>query len=242
MTDGASKALKVAGVEAEFDASNVNAINWLAWMYDREAELLETVVDELQTDDVFYDVGANLGLYTCVAASALSEGTVVAFEPSPVNVPFLERNVERNEGDVIVETKALADERGVVPFEQPDERAGSQVGALAPDTDDADREVDAVPADDLAADGDVPEPNVVKIDVEGAEPLVVDGMERLLDRDACRALFCELHLPHPDDLRPSIRDFGSSVEDLRSELAARGFDVEVLEHEPYEHHLVARKE
>ncbi len=45
----------------------------------------------------------------------------------------------------------------------------------------------------LVAEGDVPQPNVVKIDVDGAEEEVIDGLGDVLANTHCKAVFCEIH-------------------------------------------------
>jgi len=72
-----------------------------------------------------------------------------------------------------------------------------------------------------------PEPNVVKIDVEGAEPLVIDGLEDALSFETCRLVYCEVHLPGVDK-RPSIKDFGATTDELRDRFEELGFTVEIL--------------
>lgn len=81
----------------------------------------------------------------------------------------------------------------------------------------------------------------MKIDVEGVEPLVLEGMEETLSRDSCRALFCEIH-PPTNDARPSIQDFGSTADGLRSSLRSKGFGVKMIEPDRGETYLIARRD
>lgn len=178
-------------------------------------------------DDVVYDIGANTGLYSLFAAKECQQGTVVAIEPYPPNIEVLRQDVTRNGLDNIeIVESALSDSVGEIEFSQPTETdigyGSSSINA------EGDRETLTVPTttgDMLVTDGEVPPPNVVKIDVEGAEPLVIDGMEETLTGSNCRVLYCEVHLPGSSK-RPSIEDFGSSPEELKAKLEEFGFSVQ----------------
>ncbi|MCK5092657.1 MAG: FkbM family methyltransferase [Gammaproteobacteria bacterium] len=73
-------------------------------------------------------------------------------------------------------------------------------------------------AEDLVEQQNVPAPTAVKLDVEGAEYLVLSGMEALLSSPDCRFLFIEVH---PKDLP----NFGHSVEDVNNLLEKIGFSI-----------------
>lgn len=61
------------------------------------------MLQTLESDDVFYDIGANVGTYTCFAGQVVDDGNVIAFEPHPANVDRLRENAEPNEIDVGVQ-------------------------------------------------------------------------------------------------------------------------------------------
>jgi len=69
-------------------------------------------------------------------------------------------------------------------------------------------------------------PDIVKIDVEGAENEVLGGMREYLENGGSRVIYVELH--RPTDWRPSIEDFGSTEEAFLSDLQSLGFDFTVL--------------
>jgi FkbM family methyltransferase len=231
--------LTIEGITAEFDTSNQEAIDKVRWMYTLEDEEVAQVLKELREDDVFFDIGANLGIYTAFASRKIKMGTVVAFEPYPPNVEILVKNAGRNGDNIDINEIALSDDWGTANFQQPDERVGSQIGALTPQGE-ATYKVDTAPVDGLISENEVPIPNVVKIDVEGAEPLVLEGMEEILANDTCRAVFCEIHLP-TEYSRPSIQDFDSSAEELRDLLDSHGFDVRVKNTDRGENFLIAKR-
>ena len=211
---------------------------------------IEHILAHLRPDDVFFDVGAMFGLYTALAGQHLPEGSVVAFEPYPPNVTALERTIELNDlSNVSVHEVALGDENGSAEFESPSlayhaelethlhEQASRGVTDPTPPDDALDvPEVETFTAETRTGDslvaGGVPQPNLVKIDVEGAEPLVVEGMRETLASEACRCLVCEVH--PPDDgtavgerSEGSIEDYGATVADLVETVEGLGFETEL---------------
>jgi FkbM family methyltransferase len=75
----------------------------------------------LRRGETFYDVGANVGFFTLIAARLVDPGgTVVAFEPLPENVAQLRRNVELNSfRHVVVVPAAVGGESGMRSFGSP---------------------------------------------------------------------------------------------------------------------------
>src|SRR5215831_5120059 len=68
----------------------------------KEPETIRWLGDRLQNDDVFYDVGANIGLYALFAAKLRPQCRVYAFEPESHNFSSLCRNVLLNRLDNVV--------------------------------------------------------------------------------------------------------------------------------------------
>jgi len=101
--------------------------------------------------------------------------------------------------------------------------------------------VQAIPGDQLVDDGSIPLPSVVKIDVEGAEPLVIDGMKKSLNNSSCRILYLEIHLPKESGGRPSVEDYGESKESMLEKILALGFEIVYNERRGNEVHIKAKK-
>jgi FkbM family methyltransferase len=144
------------------------------------------------------DAGANWGYFTLIAAAACgSHGRVFALEPDPRHLDALRRNVSLN-GFTHVRTlgAAAAAVDGTVTlvgYADGDANRGVSRMATPSDTVPAVRRFD-VPATtiDAITEG-MTEVNLVKIDVEGAEDLVLQGMQAGLACRRYRAILLELH-------------------------------------------------
>jgi len=139
------------------------------------------------------DLGAQVGYFSLLAAQRVGKtGRVVSFEPDPRNYAVLCDNVRRNGFETIVQTHrtAVADRCGVATFYM----AGSSRSSSMLDRTDREREgacrVETVSIDEVVDAGRV---DVVKIDVEGAEPLTIAGMTRTLERNPDLLLFVEVN-------------------------------------------------
>jgi len=169
------------------------------------------LLEQLAPGDTVVDVGANIGWYTVLASRAVGEdGLVIAFEPDPTNFELLRRNVEANGcHNVRLERKALSNERGTIELFLHNRNKGMH-SALAFQTPDGSIEVEAIPLDDYLAD--VPRPiDFVKIDVEGAEGMVLEGMRETLVSNAQLKLLVEFA---PKRLRRSGCDPRQLLEDF----------------------------
>lgn len=190
-----------------------------------EDEFLTTVLSALDADDVFWDVGANLGVYTCLAADRITTGEIVAIEPHPGNVDQLRRNLALNDAEnVTVIEAAVGDTDDTVAFDVPDPDTFTTQGTVA-DTDATETiEVPQRRLDTLTKNRDVAPPTVMKLDIEGGEALAIDGMGEAIED--CRVLFSEVHAS--TEAAQSIRSFGMTVEEYRDRLAAMGFEHSVV--------------
>lgn len=85
----------------------------------------------LKPNDVVFDVGANIGVITMLAAKHVPYGTVHSFEPSSENVARLQRNLSLNQfNNVIVNQTAVSSKVGELELFIPD---GQNIGALSLD-------------------------------------------------------------------------------------------------------------
>jgi FkbM family methyltransferase len=211
--------------------------------YKAEKNVIEDLIEELNQDDVFYDVGANTGIYSLFAAQVCEEGEVISFEPYPPNVNILRKDILRNNiENISIYDIALSNTDGVVTFNQPkNEDVGYGSASIIPDESKDTMQIQSTTGDKLVSENEIPPPNILKIDVEGSEPLVIGGLEKMLKDSRCRLIYCEIHLPRDDDLRPSIADFDSSFGDINNKLQEYGFKVEILKQTQSDIHIKAFK-
>jgi FkbM family methyltransferase len=155
--------------------------------------------------DVVYDIGANIGLYTRFCISAFQAGRVMAFEPMTDNCSQLRQNIEIGGiGDrVTVLPYALSDVDDIQDLQVDDVSSASAALAVvtnkqashgrrhygfAPKTE----RVTCHRLDSVLADDALPGPDVIKVDIEGAEDLFLVGAAECLTRFSPR-LVVELH-------------------------------------------------
>jgi FkbM family methyltransferase len=176
-----------------------------------ETWLLDTLIaacGELRGRTI-WDVGAFVGFQTLEFAVLVGEGgRVVAFEPSALNRERIAANFQRNPDlreRIMLSEIALSDRRGPSnmlfgPHVDDGTSSGSHLlDAYAPEPksvyDDFDVEmVSTSTADDLVGSGELPPPDVIKIDVEGSEVAVLRGSTTVLTRHRPVALV-EFHHP-----------------------------------------------
>jgi FkbM family methyltransferase len=228
------RTVSAAGTRAKVHTESSYTRSEVRYFLLREADVAGFFLDRLRPDDVFYDIGGNVGIYTVLAANCLGGGEVIAFEPFPPNRRELERNLALNDSDAQVVEVALADETGEVAFTSPAGcEEGCGIASIQPDGS-GEFFVETTPVDSLVGD-EVPPPDAVKIDVEGAELRVLDGMDEALE--GVRSLLCEFH--RPSDHRPSIESFGGSKSDLEEYLRSRGFSVATIAEGRHEDYVLA---
>jgi len=167
----------------------------------------------LRPGDTFVDVGANVGYFSLVASRLVGrEGRVIAFEPDPVAFSLLEKNVRLNRLDnVELVPKAASNAKGTLQLYLAQENRGdhriyqTDEGRFAID-------VEAVVLDDYLAN-EVGEIDLVKIDTQGAEGVILDGMQAMLSENPDIMLAIEFW---PAGLANMGYDGGKVLENLRA--------------------------
>jgi len=140
----------------------------------------------LSRGQTFVDVGANIGWFSLLAAGIVGPaGTVLAIEPNPWNVALLRESAKENGFDNIeVAEVALAAVAGAAALET-DGSNGRLIPVDGPPSQpiEASFVVATLPLDDLLANEGVERVDAIKVDVEGAEPLVLEGAVKTIERD-----------------------------------------------------------
>lgn len=170
----------------------------------------------LRPGSVCADIGANIGYWTLAMSRLAGDtGKVYAFEPDPAVHAQLEFNVGLNRfaHNVTVSTQALSNTSGPVSFHRADVRHHSGWGSIEryADITASVISVSSTTFDHFWRDRGIGRLDLVKIDVEGHEPKVLDGMRETLKSRAVRALIVEINAPR---LFQSGSDFGAVVRQL----------------------------
>lgn len=191
---------------------------------DYESYNLPAFLEAVNEGDVVFDVGAHVGYFTAIASLRVGpDGRVVAFEPRPVNLGLLRRHVEVNDLDnVTVVDAGVGSGSGIAHFE---EGTGSGTGKIA---EEGALTVRVVRLDDVVGEDDLPEPDFIKIDVEGGEMDVLQGARGLLERARPR-LLVGIHGPAMRESCMALLDeLGYESRTLRPADAAGNTDVLAL--------------
>jgi FkbM family methyltransferase len=160
-------------------------------------------IESMNPGDTFYDIGANVGAYTLIAAKAFGGRVkVFAFEPAFLNFTQLCRNIALNQCQESVTplSIALSDKTTLDSFNFHDLIPGSALHTLGEAIDyKGDRfepalkqSVLSFKTDDLIAQFDLPKPTHIKIDVDGIEFLVLKGAGQTLSDGTLRSIVVEL--------------------------------------------------
>ena len=184
--------------------------NFSAWGADKHNDGFDACIKEASGKKCVLDVGAHIGLVSLPMASVIAPGgSVISFEPSKANRELLERHAKRNGfGDVVrIEDKLVGahTETDAVFFEH---NGASGMNSAAPGAVGIDYSLipkEQVTLDDYCAENNL-NPQLIKIDVEGAEIGVLKGAANII-RQARPTIFLSFHPRH-------VRQMGFSSDDL----------------------------
>jgi FkbM family methyltransferase len=193
-------------------------------LYEKEtAGWLES---ELKPGMTFMDVGANAGYFTLLGSKCVRAGSVVAFEPIPINVDIIKKHIIANGiANVIVINMALSDCSGHADFTIESNNANSHLSDVSISHQISSPyksiKVPVSTLDEYVAINQV-RPDVIKIDVEGAEMRVLNGGRKTLT--SLRPIL--VVSTHSKSLYEECRNFFSSVQyDIKG---LHGFQHELL--------------
>lgn len=163
------------------------------------------------------DVGANIGYFTLIAASLVGEeGKVVAFEPEPSHFGLLNRNVKANRyNNVTLVQKAVSNKTEEVKlFLQKNNLAAHQIW----DPHDGSQfvTVPAITLDEYCENENLKKVDFIKIDVQGAEGAVLQGMRSIMDENRALKIVMEFW-------PAGMTAFGIDPKECINELTSRGF-------------------
>lgn len=155
--------------------------NWYCGLFEPEA--MAFVLHSLRPGDLFVDIGANIGAYSIMAAGAVG-ADVLAIEPVPETFAQLVANVRFNGLEVDARQCGVSSERGEIHFTT---AHGCQNKVASPAGTESTIAVRVEKLDAICSRT----PAIIKIDVEGHEPAVLEGAKQILSSSELRAVVME---------------------------------------------------
>jgi len=195
--------------------------DWIViWTFMRQHERdkpFQRSFDLLGPGSIAIDVGANLGIWSLLAARR--GASVHAFEPVPGISERFQRHLDLNGvGSVTVNRLALGAEAGSLPFfAAPTINTGAS-SLARPLTPHVEIRVPVVTLDSYIEREGIERIDLMKVDVEGAEILVFRGARRLLSSDRAPIIFFETG-------EPLCGRFGVTTRDVKQLLAGYGYGI-----------------
>lgn len=175
----------------------------------KEPETIEWLRENLHDGDVFYDVGANIGLYSLYAAKLRPACRVFAFEPESHNFGSLCGNLLLNRIENVTPCFfPLSSHEAFAPFYVYDLRSGGalhSLGRASPLRDGPPVMMTgaiAVSIDVLVSRHGLPAPDLLKLDVDGNEEQILDGAAAVLASGSLRSILVEV--TWPDEQKPAL--------------------------------------
>ena len=168
-----------------------------------EQEETSLLLEELHRVDLFVDIGANVGFYVCVARSLGKH--VIAIEPQAKNLKFLYANLLNNGfSDAEVYPLGLSDNPALATLYGPSGTGASMIGGWARQSKRYRKTIPLTTLDALLGQRFTGKRLVIKIDVEGAEYLVLKGAETVLSMQPRPIWIVEICFDefHPEGINP----------------------------------------
>lgn len=186
----------------------------------KEPEMLEWI--EEYGGGVFFDIGANIGIYSLFYAQA-KEGNVYSFEPSVFNLRQLAKNISINKLSerITIVSNPLSESTGVAKFINGSADEGGALSAFGveyghdgePIISDITYSVLGFSLDDLFEKNVLTEtPSLIKIDVDGIEHLILKGASKTLKSEKLKSLYIEVN-----------DDFKEQAHQVKTILESAGF-------------------
>lgn len=153
---------------------------WETWLTQYLAKIV-------QPGDVCLDIGANFGYFSLLMSALTGDkGKAIAFEPTPHIAALLRGTGNSNSPGFSVAEVALADKSGKMTFHVPDGNFGDASLLQRSDREaigNTNIQVNVITLDEYLEQQKIERVDVIKMDVEGAEPLVFTGMKKTITQN-----------------------------------------------------------
>ncbi|MGE9984674.1 FkbM family methyltransferase [Desulfovibrio sp. SGI.169] len=198
--------------------------------YTKEPETLQWI-EGFSDNEVLWDIGANIGLYSVYAAKKRN-AKVYAFEPSVFNLALLAKNIHANKltRNITVVPLALSRDSKSALFKIGGDDGVAEGGACSsfdadfdfsgnPFKTDFSYQTAGITGDALCSLNIAPEPNYIKLDVDGIEHYILAGLQCTLKKDTVKSILVECN-----------DAFCEQASGIANMLAANGFALSIKTH------------
>jgi FkbM family methyltransferase len=205
---------------------------WRAQTFFTEEPHTVAWLDRLKPEDVYWDIGANVGMYAVYAAK-FRGCTTVAFEPESQNYALLVENIVMNgvAGRCLPASIGVSDSEGTSRLHVRYVTKGGAFNALGDATPDSfqaaqgyerhegfEQLVFGCPVDALVKKHGLPAPTHIKLDVDGLEPNIINGAMETIRSGSVRSILVELNAKSPADMAiPGILEKQGFRQTLKSD-------------------------
>lgn len=162
--------------------------------YTGEPDMVEWLKTTLKPGDVLWDIGANVGAYSILAAKLCPGASVISFEPFIPNFAHLWDNIVLNgvTAQVFPVCAGLTDKTAPTALSIKDPRAGSAGHQVGQTIGKLSQGVIAARGDDLRAQLGLASPTLLKLDIDGLEIAAVEGLGETLRTPGLREVMIEI--------------------------------------------------
>jgi FkbM family methyltransferase len=169
----------------------------------------------LRPSDSFLDIGANVGIYTLLAASRIKCGSIYSFEVLPKNYNRLEENIQLNQLQQVKTYQiAISDFTGKISLNLAE---GDSMPFITAATSDKTIQVNTDTLDNLLQNQPLANLTLAKMDIEGAELLALQGAKSLLEQQRPKVWILEIN--------EAVNNFGHQKEDVIDLLQSYGYGL-----------------
>ncbi len=160
-----------------------------------ELALTKFISKQAKSGGLLVDVGANYGYYSLLWAAQNPQNKVIAFEASPQNIPALTYNIEKNNLSpaITIMPKAVCDYSGSIHFACMNEEGQTGWGGISAQKNGTDIVVPCVTLDEYCHQNNITQIDFLKIDVEGADTMVLRGAKKLLHQKRIKVIAFEVN-------------------------------------------------
>lgn len=192
-----------------------------------ETAELSLMLRQVRPGDVFLDIGANIGVFSLLVARSDPSISVHAFEPIPLNSCLLEASKHLNHlSNITVVRACVGQALGEVDFAVASDSAHSSIMDTGRKPLLCHIRVPVLTMDSYIADSHLRRVDVIKVDVEGAEKMVLSGARQLMSDAARRPRLLMLEL-----CERNLAAFGSVKAEIMAMMSSWGYAGSVLEGE-----------